>query len=648
MKAKMDYGLEILVRMLYLEPALAQRRLLVLGRDAGQMAPALERMGAAHVRTHAPDEGRSLPWDLGGLRGKRDADLGSSLPVRRGEVDIVFIPDLAEVQDYRALLGETARVLDRHGLLVLSVRNAECTVPVSETGLEEWPEVWSLDSLEQLLGQYFTHVELVGQSPFLGYAMASYDPARGRRGVRLDTSLMRSQGEDPEFMVAVCGHESPAEPLSNALFQVPLAEMALVRGEAPERAAGESEPEGRLRAELESLKRELGNRNVVVSRLEKEIEKLEGEAEAERQRMFDLRQKMERERKGQQKEALESVMRKEVDKTPETWLAERSTLTRELEEQKKLRSRAEKHLTDVQKELQRVESRARQLESRERDSRRRMERSEDKAKELRVQVKQLEARLREEETRIPEMGRRIDELSRSLDAAENRADRLERERAELESEKARLEERRGDERELEESRRELERTSDRCRKLEARLERMQASLEEYERELSRASEAPREQDDEVAGLKAELERREELVRDLIHELEVLPAIVEERRGADDTETHRLVGEVERLQGENEELRRTAARRTAEAGELRRRLEKAERESQEAAAVVSLVDDALGAGQSGAAPPPDASLDRFLADLQQELRRIAADPGATAVARDIGELWLLIENKRRAR
>jgi predicted nucleic acid-binding Zn-ribbon protein len=635
MRAKMDYGLDILVRMLYLEPAVRQRRILVLGKGAETMASVLGRMGAAEVRTHEPGAPRSLPWDLGGLRGKRDVDAGSSIPVKRGEVDIVFIPDLAQVDDYRAILGEAARVLDRDALLMLSVRNAECTVPISETGLEQWPEVWSLDSLEQLLGQYFAHVDVSGQSPFLGYAMASYDAARGRAGVRLDTSLMDSCGEDPEFIVAICSHDAPREPLTNALFQMPMAEMALVEGRPPRRAEGESADERRMRSELESFKRELGNRNVVISRLEKEIERIEGEAEAGRQKMFDMRQKLERERKGQQKEAIENVMRQEVGRTPETWIAERATLSRELEEQTRLRAQAEKALAEIGQELERANGKAVRFESREKDGRARMERSEGKTRELRVQVKQLEARLREEETRTPEMGRRIQELERELDAAAGDLLRCNDEREDLRAQIESLQGRLGAARDAEVSSREE------VSKARARIRELSSELE------IRTPSAPVD-DGEVARLTAELERRDELVRDLIRELEVLPTVIEQERADTGPDAHDLVGELERLKGQNEELTHRSASLVSDLDEMRSRLEEAQRQTREAAALVTMVDDALDSAAVGTPPGSvgDQALDRFLRDLQEDLRRIAGDPRARDVAREIGLVWVSIENKRR--
>jgi chromosome segregation ATPase len=394
--------------------------------------------------------------------------------------------------------------------------------------------------------------------------------------------------------------------------------MALVEGTAPERREDESRAEASLRAELESLKRQLGDRNVVASRLEAEIERLEGEAEAGRQKMFDLRQKFEKERKENQKDALESVMRQEAHKTPETWLAERATLTRELEEATRALARAEAKLEEDGAQGDRSERRIK-------DALARKERAESKARELRVALKKAEARLREEETRIPQMGRRIADLERALDEAERKAKRLREERDRLEQEVQEL----------------------RLRPPAPPAAPAEAEMRFHPVEDAAASGAEDGNGRETAALRRELERREELIRDLIRELEVLPTIIAEQSGSGGGDVHELVGELERVRGEREELSARLAQLGAQLEQTRARAERADRQSVEAAALVEMVGDALVEG--GPAPEPATGgqdTSRMLRDIQEALRRIAGDPRATTVARELGLLWAEIEERRR--
>lgn len=337
MRPLIDYGREDIVKFLYLEQLLQEQRVLVLGPENEVVSQIFNRMGCRSVKHHMPGEEVLPDWDLASLRGKRDSIEESKrlLPLGKGSFDIVFIPDLAAIGDYRLVLSECARITAESGLVIISARNAECTVAISQSGLEETPDIWSLDSIEDLTRTYFEHVENVGQCPFLAYACVSYDPGRASEGVRLDTSLMEERSEEPEFYLVLCSHRPLATKISNAIYQVPVLEMTLA--EAPEEtAAGGDVVDTRgLKVESEMLKKEVAGKNVLISRLKKEIERIEGEAEDRRHKMFEMKQKMERERKSLQKDVLEKAIRKQVDKIPETWIREREVLVKEIEQLKK-------------------------------------------------------------------------------------------------------------------------------------------------------------------------------------------------------------------------------------------------------------------------------------------------------------------------
>jgi hypothetical protein len=337
MKPSIDYGREDIVKFLYLEPLLMGQRALVIGPENEVVRQIFQRMGCAAVKLYQPAGGSMPDWDMAALRGKRDKldESRRLLPFGAGAYDIIFIPELAAVPDVRLVLSECARILGDSGLLILSARNAECTVAISQSGMEETPDIWSMRSLVELTRTYFRVVDNVGQCPFLAYACVSYDADRVQEGVRLDTSLMEERSEEPEFYLVLCSQQPLSTKLSNAIYQVPVSEMTLA--EAPETAADPAEgpSAASLGTENELLKKEVAERNVLASRLKKEIERLEAEAEERRQKMFDMKQKMEQERKSVQKEVLEKAIQKQVDKIPETWLGEREAMVREMEQLKK-------------------------------------------------------------------------------------------------------------------------------------------------------------------------------------------------------------------------------------------------------------------------------------------------------------------------
>ncbi len=339
MKPSIDYGREDIVKFLYLEPLLTGQRVLVVGPESEVVKQVFQRMGCSTVKLIRPAREAKPDWDLASLRGKRDNLEAEKrlLPFGAGSFDIIFIPDLAALEDYRMVLSECSRIVAQGGLVIISARNAECTASISQSGLEETPDIWSLESLEDLTRTYFDHVEIVGQCPFLAYACVSYDPERVAEGVRLDTSLMEDRSEEPEFYLILCSRKPLPAKLSNAVYQVPVTEMTLA--EAPETAAadaaGAERPAASVRNENELLKKEVAEKNVLIARLKKELERVETEAEQRRQKMFDMKQKMEQERKAAQKEVLEKAIQKQVDRIPETWMGERDAMVREMEQLKK-------------------------------------------------------------------------------------------------------------------------------------------------------------------------------------------------------------------------------------------------------------------------------------------------------------------------
>jgi|GEM_PF-3180002 len=345
MKPSIDYGREDIVKFLYLEEVLAQKSVLIIGPENENLMYIFEKMGCRSVKMFMPGKETLPDFDLAFLRGKRDAteERRRLIPFGAGQFDIIFIPDIGSVQDYRMVLSECSRIAGAKGLVVITARNAECTIAISQTGLEETADIWSLQSLEEMAGGYFKFIEKVGQCPFLAYAMVSFDPRRAEEGVRLDTSLMGSMSEEPEFFLLLCSNNPYEFSISNAVYQIPIVEMAPVQMPVSELPNQEEIEPRAIKTENEMLKKEISEKNVLVARLKKEIERLEREAEERRQKMFEMKQKMEQQRKDVQKEVLEKAIQKQVEKIPETWLGERESLMKEME---KLRKDYEKILKE--------------------------------------------------------------------------------------------------------------------------------------------------------------------------------------------------------------------------------------------------------------------------------------------------------------
>ena len=598
MKPLLEYGREDVVRFLYLEPLLQDQRVLVLGPENETVRQVFSRLGCTSVKLLMPGREVLPDWDLTFLRGKRDLmeENKRLLPFSAGAFDIIFIPSLEAIEDYRMVLSECARIAGRSGLVIISTRNAECTSSISQSGLEETPEIWSLDSLENLTGNYFKFVENVGQCPFLAYAVVSYDPERANEGVRLDTSLMEERSEEPEFFMILCSHRSIDLKLSNAIYQVPVTEMTLVEAVEPGEPLEDGRDAGVVKAENDMLKKEVADKNVLVSRLKTEIERLEAEAEKRRQKAFDMRQKMEKERKQYQKDVLEKAMQKQVEKIPETWLGERDALRREAEE--------------LKKEVKAQRSDNKQLEI--------------EISNLNRDLKKQEAKPREKpgEDEQGVLSRKIDELkkdNRALAADKKNADR---------------------------------------------------DIRTLRRKLKEVGSDPMKV--QVDKLKQTLSARDKLIRDLLHEMELMPQIgYGDDIPAGEKDVLDMVGRMDDMREDLVENGRTAVELTSKLQDRQLALQEKDihilAEKREGSVlkgkIVDLVasvdflcdligsrsgeehDEAAAASWGGGADMV-RRLQTVIQFTLDELENMSVKGRAAAAARDIALLWARVEEKRR--
>jgi hypothetical protein len=598
MKPSIDYGREDIVKFLYLEQLLQQQKVLVIGPENDVVRQIFQRVGCRSVRLFMPGKEAMPEWDLTALRGKRDVTEESRriLPFGAGSFDVIFIPDLAALGDYRMVLSECARIAGDAGLVIISTRNAECTVAISQTGLEETPDIWSLASLEELTRSYFKVVENVGQCPFLAYAVVSFDPGRVSEGVRLDTSLMEDRSEEPEFYLILCCQKTLPLRISNAIYQVPISEMTLTEAPAAgEEASVESPDAAGAKAENELLKKDVAEKNVLVSRLKKEIERLEAEAEDRRQKMFDMKQKMEQDRKSVQKEVLEKAIQKQVDKIPETWMGEREVLMREMEQ--------------VKKDFRIVKSENEKLE-----------------KEL--------AAMRRESKRPAD--RRPGEPGKEREPASGELEALRREARSLSEEK---------------------------RRLKAEVDRMRMKPGKDDGGDGRKA--------EIESLRKKLEAKERLVRDLLHELELMPQVgYGEDIPAGEEDVLEFIGKMEEMKKNLADSGQNAAGLAARVQELKLTLQESqlrlggcEKENihlkervQELIAINDMLSDMLagqrkegaaaGEADVGAAKEVLARLQAVIQFCLDELRRVAEMKREETVGRELALLWARIEEKRR--
>jgi hypothetical protein len=261
----------------YAEAWIHGAKVVVFGDALSLLAERLVERGARHVQVYDADAARAAEANAAStLKQVSYAPLDlAGIALRDGAFDVGIVEDLAVAgQNPSVLLSTLRRALSRRGLALICSRNPD----VSERLISDRATGGSASgggvsggdvSGEQPLGyydfydavsQHFEEVRMLGQTPFVGYAIADFSAADASE-VRIDTALLPGGAEEPERFLALAS----ALPVSTDAFsviQLPLSELELggdrrdaepVAKEALERAELERAELERAAAKIDDL-----------------------------------------------------------------------------------------------------------------------------------------------------------------------------------------------------------------------------------------------------------------------------------------------------------------------------------------------------------------------------------------------------------
>jgi SAM-dependent methyltransferase len=234
----------------FAETIIRGRRVAVLGDATTSLSERLLERGARQVHVFDPDAGRVAV----AAASARDATQpvaalwAEDLGVRDGAFDVVVVPDLSLFEDGEEVVRRVRRLVSPSGVALIASPNPDATkflLPPAQ-GLHRalgYYELFDAVSLQ------FPEVKMLGQAPFVGYALVDFsepDPE-----ISVDTSLL-DEPEVPEWYVAVAA-DRVVEVESFALVEIALAEVGrLALAEPitlpPIRPTGPSEEEVALTA----------------------------------------------------------------------------------------------------------------------------------------------------------------------------------------------------------------------------------------------------------------------------------------------------------------------------------------------------------------------------------------------------------------
>ena len=210
----------------YAEQLFDGRRVVVFGDSTSAVAEELTLRGARTVHVFDPEPSRAAV-SAGQNRSKQisvapldEADLA----VRDGAFDVAFIEDLSSFGQPETLLRRVRRALSSRGTAIVASPNPEARTPLlPHTGSARTSSALGYYELYDAVSAEFAEVRMLGQTPFVGYAVVDFAPD-GEPDVSIDSGLVPGGAEEPEWFVALASRE-PVECDPVGIVQLPAAKV---------------------------------------------------------------------------------------------------------------------------------------------------------------------------------------------------------------------------------------------------------------------------------------------------------------------------------------------------------------------------------------------------------------------------------------
>jgi len=388
----------------FAEFLLEGRRVVVFGDATSSLSTELVERGARGVHVYDPDPTRAA-LAAGRNRSKQisvtpldEADLA----VRDGAFEVAIVEDLSQAQEPASLLKRARRALAARGTAIVACPNPEAKLSLlPRTGADRGSTALGYYDLYDAVSAEFSEVRMLGQTPFVGYAIVDFAP-EGEPDVDIDTELVPGGAEEPEWFVAIASRE-PVECGAFGIVQLPTA--SVFAGRDDERRASELRAARAAEASmiervaaLEAEAAELRARPPVVSDGAKErATALESDLRALASEKDDLQKRI---------QSL-STDRDRLGKLVASLTEERDGLRTELSKRDAERAALEARLADREAQIQKLVGTPAPAEEGD------IARLEETLKERGARVLRLEADLRESERVGHELVR---ELSRRTEA----------------------------------------------------------------------------------------------------------------------------------------------------------------------------------------------------------------------------------------
>ncbi|HEY2515644.1 MAG TPA: hypothetical protein VGI39_32470, partial [Polyangiaceae bacterium] len=347
----------------YAESLAERRRVVVVGDSSLGLDARLIALGARTVHVYDPDGARARAHAPAAARGAIVRELpAGEFDVREGAFDLAIVPDLAAIEDRAGLLVRVRKLVGPDGAALIAAPSASAEEAPPQAGLDYY-DMYDLVALQ------FASVRMIGQLPFAGVALAELGEADEEPAVSVDTQLVPESGAPVAYVALAAQREVRLE--AYTIVQLPGLSAPGVQTEPPTRpdVVGDRETLASQHAELAAavlradlLQNQIEEQRSLVTRLT---------ADAERAARVDELEATLAERTGKLKEAETRAgdhyvraerLTHELKRFDEELHKQRdraARLAKELDEEKKLRTRAEVDLGMVRKSPELAQARDR-------------------------------------------------------------------------------------------------------------------------------------------------------------------------------------------------------------------------------------------------------------------------------------------------
>lgn len=256
----------------YMEPLIDGRRVVVFGTSTHELSEVLLERGARVVHVFDEDSGRAA--EAAARNRSRNisvAPLGESdVAVRDGAFDVALVENLAAASDVPRLLKRVRRSLSTRGAALICSPNPDVDKRlVSGFAEDRRSDPLGYYDLYDAVTNEFSIVRMLGQTPFVGYAIVDFAPEEEPE-VTVDSASVPGGGEEPEWFIALASsRELQLDPF--AVIQLPVSGVV---GERHDETA---------RHELAKAGRELEEIGARLARAEAENERLRQDAASAKQ-----------------------------------------------------------------------------------------------------------------------------------------------------------------------------------------------------------------------------------------------------------------------------------------------------------------------------------------------------------------------------